>query len=103
MSHVCKLFMLRAFVLGAIQCSRKSDCNCQVAGNSRKTGDVIHVNIRFLLSEALLFNGSTFPKSLLISKEISSFSWNYLNYRKPKEGTNCNSCGVIVFRTVDRS
>ena len=65
----------------------RNDCNCQVAGNSRKTGDVIHANIRFLLSEALLFNGSTFPKSLRISKEISSFSWNY---RKPKEGANCN-------------
>ena len=68
-----------------------------MAGNSRKAGDVI--NIRFLLSKALLFNGSTRPTFILLTKEISRFLWN----RKLKEVANCNSCGIIVFSTVDRS
>ena len=80
---------------GAIQ--RFLGNECQVAGNSRKAGDVI--NIRFLLSKALLFNGSIRPTFILITKEISRFLWT----RKLKEGANCNSCGIIVFSTVDRS
>lgn len=92
---IINIVVIRAFVSRAIQCFL--GYACQVAGNSRKTNDVIP--IRFLLSEAFLFNPCTPPKFTRLSKEILIF----YGTRRRRKGENLNPCGLIIFQTADRS
>lgn len=89
------IVIIRAFVSRAIQCFLGNAC--QVAGNSRKTNDVIP--IRFLPSEAFLFNPCTPPKFTRLSKEILIF----YGIRRRRNGENLNPCGLIIFQTADQS
>ena len=62
------------------------------------SGDVI--DIRLLLSEAILFNSCTPTKFTRTSKEISNFLWN----TNPKNDTkNSYSYDVTVLISDDRS